>query len=181
MFPPASSSAEGSVIKSRVRRSAGPFIIRTSPRFCWPSIPPPKSLRKDGPRTISLQDLIHNHVAGVKGKFILKGISVPSLPPGTWGKFLKAGVRSAIDFALADVAVRYSPAGPREEKPLVRIVIAALAPEPFSLEETARELSRAGKCSAPRKDHRVGLERGGFQDRPDSGNRGFRQNQKAIS
>jgi len=101
---------------------------------------------ESGPKTISLQDLIHNHVTGVKGKFILKGISIPHFPPGTWGKFLKASVRSAIDFALADVAIRYSPAGPRGENPLVRIVIAALSPEPFYLEETARELSRSGNA-----------------------------------
>ena len=101
---------------------------------------------ESGPKTISLQDLIHNHVTGVKGKFILKGISIPHFPPGTWGKFLKASVRSAIDFALADVAIRYSPAGPRGENPLVRIVIAALSPEPFYLEETARELSRPGNA-----------------------------------
>jgi 4-hydroxybenzoyl-CoA reductase subunit beta len=99
-----------------------------------------------GLKTVSLQELIHNHVAGVKGKFILKAISIPSLPPGTWGKFLKAGVRSAIDFALADVAIRYSPAGPRGKNPLVRIVIAALSPEPFFLEETPRELSRPGNA-----------------------------------
>ena len=103
-------------------------------------------LDQEGPKTISLQDFIHNHVTGVKGKFILKGISIPHLSPGTWGKFLKASVRSAIDFALADVAIRYSPAGPRGENPLVRIVIAALSPEPFYLEETARELSRSGNA-----------------------------------
>ena len=103
-------------------------------------------LDEKGPKAISLQELIHNHVAGVKGKFILKGISAPHLPPGAWGKFLKASVRSAIDFALADVAIRYSPAGPRGENPLVRIVIAALSPEPFFLEETARELSRPGNA-----------------------------------
>ena len=108
-------------------------------------------LDEKGPKTISLQELIHNHVAGVKGKYLLKGISIPSLPPGTWGKFLKASVRSAIDFALADVAIRYSPAGPRGENPLIRIVIAALSPEPFYLEETARELSGAGNAPHPEK------------------------------
>jgi 4-hydroxybenzoyl-CoA reductase subunit beta len=101
-------------------------------------------LDENGPRTIFLQELIHDHVAGVKGKFILKGISIPHFPAGTRGKFLKASVRSAIDFALADVAFRCSPTGTPDEKPLIRIVIAALSPEPFCLEETARELSRTG-------------------------------------
>ena len=37
-----------SAIKFRVRRFAGPFIIRTSRRFCWPSMPAPKSsMKKD--------------------------------------------------------------------------------------------------------------------------------------
>jgi len=108
-------------------------------------------LDQEGPKTISLQDLIHNHVTGVKGKFILKGISIPHFPPGTWGKFLKASVRSAIDFALADVAVRYSPAGLRDEKPRVCIVVSALSPEPFYLEETARELFKPGNALSREK------------------------------
>ncbi len=101
-------------------------------------------LDREGPRRISLQDIIHNHVAGVKAKVLLKGISLPLLPPGTWGHFLKAGVRSAIDFALADVAVRYSPAGSHDEKPRIRIVVGALSPEPFLLEETGQELAKPG-------------------------------------
>ena len=104
-----------------------------------------------GSRTISLQALIHNHVAGVKGEFILKGISIPHFPPGTWGKFLKASVRSAIDFALADVAIRYSPAGSQDERQQIRIIIGALSPEPFSLEDTARELSKPGNSRVREK------------------------------
>ena len=108
-------------------------------------------LEDKGSRTISLQALIHNHVAGVKGKFILKGISIPHFPPGTWGKFLKASVRSAIDFALADVAIRYSPAGSQDERQQIRIIIGALSPEPFSLEDTARELSKPGNSRVREK------------------------------
>jgi len=106
---------------------------------------------KKGSRTLSLQELIHDHVAGEGKKFILKGILVPPFPPGTWGKFLKAGVRSAIDFALASVAVRYSPALPQGKSPRIRIVVGALSPEPFLLEETARKLAKLGKGFSPEK------------------------------
>ena len=98
-----------------------------------------------------LRELIHNHTAGTNGKFILKRISIPRLPPGTWGKFLKAGVRSAIDFALANVAVRCSAAGSQGEKPEIKIVIGALSREPFFLEETARELAENGKMLSGEK------------------------------
>ncbi len=99
----------------------------------------------EGPKTLPLQELIHQHATGAKGKFILKGISIPRFSAGTRGKFLKAGVRSAIDFALVNVAVRFSPAGPGDEDPQVRIVVGAMSPEPFYLGETARALARAGK------------------------------------
>ena len=105
-------------------------------------------LDQNGARNLSLQELIHDHVAGEKGKFILKGILIPPFPPGTWGKFLKAGVRSAIDFALADVAVRYSPAPAQGKSPLIRIILGAVAPEPFYLEETARQLSILGNSTS---------------------------------
>ena len=98
-----------------------------------------------GPKTLSLQELIHHHATGVNGKFILKGVSIPHFSAGTRGKFLKAGVRSAIDFALVNVAVRYSPAGSHDENPQIRIVVGAMSPEPFYLGETARELAKSGK------------------------------------
>jgi len=108
-------------------------------------------LTKSGSKSLSLQELIHSHTTGKNGKFILKGILIPRLPAGTWGGFLKAGVRSAIDFALADVAVRYSPGVPPDEKPQVRIAVGALASEPFLLEETARELAKLAKGLPPEK------------------------------
>jgi 4-hydroxybenzoyl-CoA reductase subunit beta len=95
-----------------------------------------------GVRTIPLKDLIHDHVSGRMEKVLLKGILIPSPLPGTWGKFMKQSVRSAIDFPLANVAVRYSPAGGKEKTdPVIRIFIGAMAAEPFSLDETARGLS----------------------------------------
>jgi 4-hydroxybenzoyl-CoA reductase beta subunit len=104
-----------------------------------------------GSKTLPLRELLHNRTPGAKEKFILKGIVIPRLAPGTWGKFLKAGVRSAIDFALADVAVRFSPSGAPDKEPEVRIVVGALSPEPFFLEETSREIAKAGEARSMEK------------------------------
>lgn len=109
-------------------------------------------LEERGPKTLPLHELIHAQATGENGKFIIKGVFIPRPAPGTWGKFLKAGVRSAIDFALADVAVRHSPPGPKQERPRIRIVVGALSPEPFSLEETARELTAPGR---PRSGEKI--------------------------
>jgi hypothetical protein len=65
---------------------------------------------------------------------------------------MKQSVRSAIDFSLASMAVRYSPAQRKgQEDPLIRIFIGAMAPEPFSLDETARDLVRPEALSG--RDH----------------------------
>jgi 4-hydroxybenzoyl-CoA reductase subunit beta len=98
-----------------------------------------------GVRTRPLRDLIHDHGSGRKEKFLLKGVLVPLPSPGTWGKFMKQSVRSAIDFPLANVAVRYSPADEKGQKaPAIRIFIGAMGPEPFSLDGTARDLLQPG-------------------------------------
>jgi 4-hydroxybenzoyl-CoA reductase beta subunit len=96
-----------------------------------------------GLSTISLKDLIHGHVSGKKEKLLLQGVLVPLPLSGTWGKFMKQSVRSAIDFPLANVAIRYSPPVRKgQEDPVIRIFIGAMAPEPFSLDETARDLMK---------------------------------------
>jgi 4-hydroxybenzoyl-CoA reductase beta subunit len=101
-------------------------------------------LNTGGLRTIPLTDLIHSHVSGKKEKLLLRGVFVPFPAPGTWGKFMKQSVRSAVDFSLANVAIRYSPAGERgQTDPVIRIFIGAMAPEPFSLDETDRDLMKA--------------------------------------
>jgi len=101
-------------------------------------------LNEGGLRTIPLKDLIHGHVNGKKEKLLLKGVFVPFPSPGTWGKFMKQSVRSAIDFSLANVAIRYAPPrGKGQNNPVIRIFIGVMAPEPFSLDETARDLMKA--------------------------------------
>jgi 4-hydroxybenzoyl-CoA reductase subunit beta len=95
---------------------------------------------REGAKTVLLRDLIHSHVTGKREKLLLKGIRIPVSPTATWGKFSKQSVRSAIDFALVNVALRYSPNG--EEGPCARIFVGAMSPEPFPLEKTAQYLSR---------------------------------------
>ncbi len=99
-------------------------------------------LDEKGMRTVSLQSVIHSHVSGEGGKFLLKGISVPVPAAGTWGKFMKQSLRSAFDFPVANAALRYSPEGTKQSAdPLLRIYVGAMSPEPFSLDETAKEFS----------------------------------------
>jgi 4-hydroxybenzoyl-CoA reductase subunit beta len=90
---------------------------------------------------IPLQEMIHRHVAGRNEKLLLTGIVIPIPPEGTWGRFLKCGIRAAIDFATVNVALRFSPGIPGgQPSPKVRIVVGAVAPEPVELNETAEFL-----------------------------------------
>jgi hypothetical protein len=88
-----------------------------------------------------LREMIQRHVAGQDEKMLLTGIAVPLPPEGTWGRFMKHGVRAAIDFATINVALRYSPAFPgRGEPATVKIFVGAISAEPVELNETAQFL-----------------------------------------
>jgi CO/xanthine dehydrogenase FAD-binding subunit len=90
---------------------------------------------------IPLHEVIHRHVAGGNEKLLLTGILIPIPSEGTWGRFLKYGVRAAIDFATVNVALRFSPGVPGGQPcPKVKIVVGAVAPEPVELNETAEFL-----------------------------------------
>jgi len=87
---------------------------------------------------IPLQEVIHRHVAGGNEKLLLTEILIPIPSEGTWGRFLKCGVRAAIDFATVNVAFRFSPPPPGgHSPPRVRGFVGAVAPEPVELNETA--------------------------------------------
>lgn len=90
---------------------------------------------------VPLQEMIHRHVTDGNEKLLLTGILIPIPPEGTWGRFLKYGVRASIDFATINVALRFSPMIPgRENSPKVKIFVGAVAPEPVELNETAEFL-----------------------------------------
>lgn len=90
---------------------------------------------------VPLQELIHRHVSGENEKPLLTGILLPIPPEGTWGRFLKYGARAAIDFAMINVALRFSPAFQGEgQSPKVKIFVGAISPEPIELSETAEFL-----------------------------------------
>jgi 4-hydroxybenzoyl-CoA reductase subunit beta len=100
--------------------------------------------RYDGDNTVvvPLREMIHRHVPGGNEKQLLTGILLPIPPEGTWGRFMKYGVRAAIDFATINVALRFSPACPgARQSPTVKIFVGALSPEPVELNETAKFLT----------------------------------------
>jgi 4-hydroxybenzoyl-CoA reductase subunit beta len=90
---------------------------------------------------VPLQEMIRRHVTDGNDKLLVTGILIPIPPEGTWGRFLKYGVRAAIDFATINVALRFSPGIPGgQSSPKVKIFVGAVAPEPVELNETAEFL-----------------------------------------
>jgi 4-hydroxybenzoyl-CoA reductase subunit beta len=90
---------------------------------------------------VPLQEMIHRRVAGGNEKLLLTGILLPIPPDGTWGRFMKYGARAAIDFAMVNVALRFTPAFPGgQQSPKVKIFVGAISPEPVELNETAEFL-----------------------------------------
>jgi 4-hydroxybenzoyl-CoA reductase subunit beta len=90
---------------------------------------------------VPLQEMILRHVTDGNGQLLVTGILIPIPPEGTWGRFLKYGVRAAIDFATINAALRFSPGVPGGQScPKVRIFVGAVAPEPVELNETAEFL-----------------------------------------
>jgi CO/xanthine dehydrogenase FAD-binding subunit len=87
-------------------------------------------------RLTALQDTIRPHIHGEIEKRLLTGIFVPYPDPGTWARFVKQGVRAAVDFSSLNVAVRVtSPVNGKGA--VVRIFVGASSPEPIELKETA--------------------------------------------
>ena len=75
------------------------------------------------------------------GRGLLTGIRHPHPLQGTWGGFMKSSLRAAIDFAAVNVAIRFSPAsGQKQQVPVLKICVGAIAPEPIMLDETAEYL-----------------------------------------
>jgi len=84
----------------------------------------------------SLRDAILPRVNGDSEKSLFTGILIPYPAPGTRARFIKQGVRAAMDFASLNAAVRYTPPG-EERGPVVRIFVGACSSEPVELKETA--------------------------------------------
>ena len=92
-------------------------------------------------KTIPFQEMIQRHVTGGNEKLLLTGILLPVPPDATWGRFMKYSVRAAIDFAMVNVALRFSPPFPEgPQAPVVKIFVGAISPEPVELNETAENL-----------------------------------------
>jgi 4-hydroxybenzoyl-CoA reductase subunit beta len=97
---------------------------------------------RGGAGVVPLKEMIHRHVTGGNQKLLLTGILLPVPPEGTWGRFMKYGARAAIDFAMINAALRFSPAFPGgQQSPKVKIFVGAISPEPVELSETAEFLA----------------------------------------
>lgn len=90
---------------------------------------------------VPLQEMIRRHVTNGNDTLLVTGILIPIPPEGTWGRFLKYGVRAAIDFATVNAALRFSPGVPGGHPcPKLKIFVGAVAPEPVELNETTEFL-----------------------------------------
>jgi len=84
----------------------------------------------------AVQDMIQPNIHGQGEKSFLTGILIPYPGRGTWVRFIKQGVRQAMDFASLNAAVRYTPPV-NGSGPVIRIFVGASSPEPVELKETS--------------------------------------------
>ena len=87
-------------------------------------------------KSTPLRDIIQSHIHADVEKRFLTGILIPDPGPGTWARFIKQGVRAAVDFSSLNGAVRYTPSA-NGRGAVVRIFVGASSPEPIELKETA--------------------------------------------
>jgi 4-hydroxybenzoyl-CoA reductase subunit beta len=87
-----------------------------------------------------IENLIHRHCHGNLGGCLVEGILVPHRSDGSCGIFMKYGVRHAIDFAFANVGIRFTPKTKKGKRASLAVVVGAVAPMPVRLEETEKEV-----------------------------------------
>ena len=92
---------------------------------------------------IPVAELIHDHCRDNLSKRLVEGVSIPHIHDGSIGIFMKYGVRQAIDFALSNVGIRFTPRAAGGTPATLAIVAGAVAPEPVRLAETEREVLTA--------------------------------------
>jgi 4-hydroxybenzoyl-CoA reductase subunit beta len=92
---------------------------------------------------IPVAELVHSHCRDNFGKRLVEGVSVRHIHDGSIGLFMKYGVRQAIDFALSNVGIRFTPHSEGGTPATLAIVVGAVAPEPVRLAETEREVLTA--------------------------------------
>ncbi len=84
----------------------------------------------------AVQNIIRSHIHGQGEKRFLTGILIPHPGQGTWVRFIKQGIRAALDFASLNAAVRFTPPV-NGNGSVIKIFVGACSPEPVELEETA--------------------------------------------
>jgi 4-hydroxybenzoyl-CoA reductase subunit beta len=90
-----------------------------------------------GTARLPVAELIQRHAVQTLGRRLLRGIILPFAGAGTCSRFLKRSPRAAIDFAAANMAVRFTPGdGAGGISPVAKLVIGAVSTVPFELDET---------------------------------------------
>lgn len=94
---------------------------------------------------IPVETVIHRHSLGELGRDILSGILIPHGEGGSTGIFMKYAVRHAIDFALSNVCIRYTPGTKSGDAATLKIMVGAVGPEPVRLLETEQAILKGFK------------------------------------
>ncbi|WZL72923.1 FAD binding domain-containing protein [Clostridiaceae bacterium 35-E11] len=95
-----------------------------------------------------LKKVIHNHVVtngGIaKPKFFITGFIIPYVQSDAWMKFVKHSIRASIEFPIINSALIYIPKDEDSKHMKIKIVVGAVAPEPFELVETEKYIQYHG-------------------------------------
>lgn len=91
-------------------------------------------------QTLPLETIIRSHTRDEKSRYLMTGFVIPAENVRAIGKFLKYRARGAIDFALSNVGICFSPDNGTEGKPNARIYAGAVSPEPLRLRRTENVL-----------------------------------------
>jgi CO/xanthine dehydrogenase FAD-binding subunit len=92
---------------------------------------------------LPLESVIRSHTRDEKIRYLITGFVIPAANVGAIGKFLKYRTRGAIDFALSNVGICFSPGNGADREPRGSIYAGAVSPAPLRLRRTENVLLKS--------------------------------------